>query len=331
MEMSILEKIISATPLWVKRTYMPQRVLSYIREHRMSRKFYRQDAAVTEYDCMLFCVDGRYKHGGLCDRMWGLLSTYTLSIKAGKPFRVKWITPFNLTTFLQPNKYDWRMPSDSISESSKEVQVFCISNSNDLVVQERQLDRVLKSTAKQIHVYTPAHAEREHFSANFHTLFKPAPILLEAIEREQKAIGGKYVSVSFRFQDALGDFKDDDSPYIPPEQREKLLEESIKVVEEVKKMNPGIDKVLVTADSKTMIDAVKNLPFVYVIPGEIAHMGFTGTDSEISAHLKTFLDFFMISGAEKVYFARHPILYRSTFAGTAAAIGNRPYEEIKFC
>lgn len=329
--MSILEKVISATPLWVKRTYLPQRILSYIRERKMSKQYYSQDTMPTDYDCMLFCVDGRYKHGGLCDRMWGLVSTYNLAVKAGKPFRVKWTMPFNITTFLQPNKYDWRIPAESVSESSNEVQVFCISNSNDLVVQERQLDRVLRSTAKQIHVYTPAHAEREHFSANFHTLFKPTPILMEAIDREKKAVGGKYVSISFRFQDALGDFKDDDSPYIPLEQREKLLKESLNVVEKVKKLNPDIEKVLVTADSKTMIDFVKKLPFVYVIPGEIAHMGFTGTDSEISAHLKTFLDFFMISEAEKVYFARHPILYRSTFAGTAAAIGNRPYEEIKFC
>jgi len=108
------------------------------------------------------------------------------------------------------------------------------------------------------------------------------------------------------------------------------LEESLKVVAEVKRHHPEVDKVLVTADSKTMTDAAAKLPYVYVIPGEIAHMGFTGTDSALAAHLKTFLDFYMISGAEKVYFARHPILYRSTFAGTAAAIGNRPYEEIKF-
>jgi len=204
--MALLDRLISITPLWVKNTYFPQRILSSLREHKMKKQYFSETAGETGYDCVLFCVDGRLKHGGLCDRLWGLVSTYDLAVKSGKQFKIKWVTPFQLDTFLRPNKYDWIIDPSDISESASEVSVFCISNCNNLVTQEHMLNRVLDCKSRQIHVYTPAHAEREHFSANFHTLFRPAPVLAEAIAREQKAIGGKYVSVSFRFQDALGDF-----------------------------------------------------------------------------------------------------------------------------
>lgn len=42
----------------------------------------------------------------------------------------------------------------------------------------------------------------------FQELFKPAPRLEQAISQCLQEIGGKYITVSFRFIGILGDFKD---------------------------------------------------------------------------------------------------------------------------
>lgn len=326
--MALLEKIISKTPHWIKTTYSAHIILSRLRERKMLRTYFNDEKGVGGEHTIIFCVDGRHKHGGLCDRLWGLISTYDCASSAGIPFRVKWITPFDLETFLEPAEYDWRIEPSQISASTKEVSIVCVSNCHNQKNQQRLLERMLHRDSLQVHVYTNAHAAQCRFSENFHKLFKPSAILAEAIERERKAIGGSYVSLSFRFQDALGDFRDDDSPDLDDKYRSRLLKDSLALIERVRKENPDVDKILVTSDSKTMVDVASALPYVYVIPGNIEHMGFTGTDSDINSHLKTFLDFFMIAGARKVYFARHPILYWSTFASTAALVGRRPYEEI---
>ena len=50
--------------------------------------------------------------------------------------------------------------------------------------------------------------------------------------------------------------------------------------------------ILVTSDSHVFIDAVSTLNYVYIIPGKIGHIGWSG-GNEI--YEKTFLDFYMIS------------------------------------
>ena len=71
------------------------------------------------------------------------------------------------------------------------------------------------------------------------------------------------------------------------------------------------------------------LPFVFTIPGEIAHVDAT-KDNSFEANKKTFIDFFMIANAEKVYLAHRGKMFYSGFPRTAALSANKPFEVIEF-
>ena len=61
---------------------------------------------------------------------------------------------------------------------------------------------------------------------------------------------------------------------------------------------PFHKKILITSDSARFINEVRCFSYVYIIPGDIAHMDY---DSGTDAALKTFLDLFLISKAQKAY------------------------------
>ena len=55
----------------------------------------------------IFMVDGRIPHGGMFDRLKGLITIYAISKALGKPFKLSWSYPFVLSKYLEPNEYDW--------------------------------------------------------------------------------------------------------------------------------------------------------------------------------------------------------------------------------
>ena len=89
------------------------------------------------------------------------------------------------------------------------------------------------------------------------------------------------------------------------------------------KKNPQFNKMLVTADSRKFLEAVKGLPFVYVIKGKVGHINYEASDE---VNMKTFLDFFMIANAQKVYLAKSDKMYNSDFSRRAAMIYNKKFE-----
>lgn len=78
---------------------------------------------------------------------------------------------------------------------------------------------------------------------------------------------------------------------------------------------------MVTSDSHNFLSRAKELAYVYIVPGEITHIDFAG-DKGGMAHIKDFLDLFMLTGANHVYFYSYGKMYgASRFAKTAALLG----------
>ena len=57
-------------------------------------------------------------------------------------------------------------------------------------------------------------------------------------------------------------------------------------------------------------------------------MGFT-FDASQDAYMKSFVDYFMLSNAKKVFQMIDKLLFRSGFPKRAAMLNDAPYEEIK--
>jgi hypothetical protein len=169
------------------------------------------------------------------------------------------------------------------------------------------------------------------FASLFNELFKPGERLQKSIDAQKKILGENYVSVSCRFLNLLDDFNETAAGNRKPltkTQAEILIGELVARIEKIHAENPDC-RVLVNSDSTTFLSHFKNFPWAYVIPGKITHV-----DNKIQAEHsyeffeKTFLDFMMISGAQKVFLLKKGLMHTSGFPFAAAKIQNRPYKII---
>lgn len=158
----------------------------------------------------------------------------------------------------------------------------------------------------------------------FKKLFKPSELLACHLKKCREEIGEEYIATVYRFQNLLGDFNE----YLYKtlrnnSERIRLINRALFELEKIHEENPGI-QVLVTSDSISFLEEAARKSFVYVIPGKVEHMDFTDTDTN-HTQLKSFLDFFMISEAQKVYSIVIGEMYRSQFPEYAAKINDVPF------
>lgn len=270
-------------------------------------------------------VDGRGYHGGLTDRFKGAISWWNYCEKNGLDFRIYYVYPFNLTEYVVPNEYDWRIEEKDIPDNIRDVRIFYGRGENG-----HRLEKLI--TNKSIWYYGnrdlgdtlnyPPY--NRPWGEIFKKLFKPSPLVEHHLNNSIKDIGGPFVAAVYRFQNLLGDFNE----YLyktlnKAEERQKLIRKALEELDKIHNENPE-NRVLVTSDSISFLEEAAKKSYVYVIPGKIEHMDFTDSDSD-HTQLKSFLDFFMISEAKKVYSIVIGDMYRSQFPEYAAKINDVPF------
>lgn len=273
-------------------------------------------------------VDGRLYTGGMTDRFIGIISLYALAKTYNIPFRIKYTSPFNLTDYLLPNKYNWIPSEGDYIESSLTSKVV-------YAVGEPRFDKRLRNLIgiKQIHFYGNrdllCFAEFQQFDWGklFKELFRPADSLQEKLNTLRKEIGqGEYVSIVFRFQNLLGDFKEYNfKPLSEHNAREKYIEKCIGAIRDIhaKENKPC----LITSDSVLFLNRLRNLTYVYIIPGNLVHMGSEDTGT-YSQYEKSFLDFYGLAASNKIYNIVYGNMYPSGFPLYASKINSIPFERI---
>lgn len=280
-----------------------------------------------ERDAAIAMIDGTVWHGGICDRFKGIVSFYNYCRFKGKKFRIRYYYPFELTDYLIPNEYDWRIEDNDLSDSVWHVRPICTRGEKG--------KRLLKlNTNRQIRFYgnmdlseyldfTPFN---EDWGKIFNHLFKPSERLQKELNRHKREIGGKYVAAVFRFQNLLGDFKEYHYKEIKDcDYKEKLIHANIEELKQLADVYPD-HKILVTSDSDTFLNNASQIEHVYAITGKQSHVD-TKSASQ-SNSMKPFIDFFMIAGAEKVFGISINEMYDSNFPTYAAKVGHVPFERI---
>ena len=307
-------------------------IVSKIKTPKFLAKYYIKGSSVASNKgtIIIYMADGHLHHGGLADRLRGMVSLFHYASIYNKQYRINFLSPFSLDLFLEPNLYDWKISPNDISYNSECSIPLCIPNS--LKKQKELADRLLrnKEKYKQVHVYTNMAYDFKKFGYYFNRLFKPTARLQELLDFNVKKIGGNYISVTFRFQQLLGDFKEGNFPILSDLEQKELIEKSLQIIPKIKAKHKDVNKILVTADSIRFLDLVRShIEDAYTIPGEIAHIDFT-QENDIM-YIKSFVDFFMISRAEKIYLASSGLMYsESGFAMTASLINNVPYEKVEY-
>lgn len=274
--------------------------------------------------------------GGLSDRLRGIVAIYSECKRMGLPFRIVF-EPLHLEDYLSPNKYDWRINDDEICWDTSCVYPCVIltyhNNSRNFwqrFVQHAILKRYLKKPFKQIHVYSNMFCSDKEYASLFGVLFKPTKELQDLMDYHLAQLGGagNYVSATFRFRQLLGDFKEGGA-VLQEDERMPYIEKCINAVERLHRRVPD-KKILVTADSHTFLDTLKerNLPYVYVMPGRVVHIGFT-QDASKKIYMKSFLDMYMLNYASTVFLVRDNIMYHSGFPYRASLLNGARYDEIE--
>lgn len=303
---------------------------------------YSNKTGISHNPGMVICMcDGRFRSGGLADRLHGILSLYTFCNANNIPYKVNFCEPFRLKEYLEPNEVDWDIEPNELCydlHGAKPMLMACSSRNNGAsVAQEAKFmyryleSKIKKGYNKEYHIYTNMHyvCRPDLYSNLFHKLFKLSKPLKEAIDWNKDQIGSKYVSVTLRFQNLLGDFKEGNFPTLSEnKQYELICKVQSKIQMLHKEYHPNM-KFLITSDSRKFLDVIDKEDWCYTIPGKLVHMSYTPVH-DFNTHLKSFVDLLMLSEAEKLYLLVTDDMYKSGFAESAAFINNRPYEFIFF-
>ena len=275
---------------------------------------------------IIFMVDGRSIHGGLADRIRGMISLYAICKKNNWDYKINFSYPFSLINYLEPNDYDWTIKTNLINYNKK-YSIPVLLNSYQLPTEFHEYYLKIKMfNKKELHIYSESPWGEKEFSALFNELFRPSQRLQADINTHLSKIGKEYISATFRFQQLLGDFKEGNYPTLQEYEKEKLISSCLSQLDILHQEYPN-DKILVTADSITFLQRTINLNYIYTIPGNVVHMDYTN-NATYNIYEKSFLDYFLIANAKKIHLIYNKQMYRSGFARQAAKIYNHPYIEI---
>lgn len=278
---------------------------------------------------IIVMFDGRLKHGGLSDRLWGMVSIYKYCKDFNIRYKIWFHHPFVLQSYLQPNKVDWIIDKHEIRYDLIYSQPKYISM---ITARSEEMYKILKkklnSKKIQQHIYTNTRViNKQNFGSLYHELFRMSDRLKEEFYKEKSKIKGKYVSCTFRFQQLLGDFKEEGYTVLSTNEEKQELIEKCKNVLKLLFENSHC-QILVTSDSVTFLESLINIEYVTIIKGEIVHPDYEVNPTQKDVYMKSFIDLYMIANAEKIYLCNIKPLYKSGFPATASCLYNKPYYEI---
>lgn len=299
---------------------------------------YSTYAAIKQLDNKrVICIyDGKIRNGGLADRLRGIISVYQICKEQNLEFKIIFTNPFNLSEFIEPNIIDWRITEQELNYNTTIADLCYIDtltgSDYEAKKQEQWFKREFKKKYKEFHVRTNAiFSYNGDYSTLFNELFKPSPKLQASIEKQKEILGVGYISTSFRFMNLLNDFNETVELHgkLTQEERNELIVKNIEQLQLLHDKYPG-KHILVNSDSTTFLQAAAELDYVYIIPGNVTHIDGKNDTDEYNAYEKTFLDFFMIANAEKIYLLHTGQMYNSGYPFAASRLYNKPFEKNEF-
>jgi hypothetical protein len=281
---------------------------------------------------IVVCFDGVFPHGGLVDRLKGIVSFYQIAQELDYDFKLLFDNPFNLSNFLEPHEVDWKINRDQIKWHPIKSKFLYLMND----FKTNPLQVIKNCNAQTFYVYSNIdYSKSTYFSLNekehetkwrnsFNELFKKSQFLetkLNAIETTT------YIAFHLRFTTLMGDFEDTTNKVLSLKQKQELSSNLLTIINRVK-AEKNI-KAYVFSDSINFIEYAKKNTDISVVEGVPFHMDNFNGDSNLEGHLKTLIDFFMIANSKKVYFLNIKPMYNSRFSKYAAIVGNTNFQVLE--
>lgn len=282
----------------------------------------------------VFMVDGRINHGGMFDRLKGLISIFAIAKQQRKDFRICWTYPFDLDKYLEPNIYDWRICENKMRWGMLQ------HNSVIAYGEINNPSRLWKKRCKETHFYYGYNSLdyiNAHFGTNYEwgklyrELFRPTPYLQQYLDYYQKEIGSDYIAIHTRFMNLLGDRTETvGNPHVLNANEQKNLKQSAKAaIGKLMEKHPGA-RVMIASDSMEFIEYISHeIPSAYIVPGTVKHIDTAGETND-TENVKMFTDYYLMAGANHVYSLWHDGMWKSAFPEYAARIGGVEFTRLEF-
>ena len=155
----------------------------------------------------------------------------------------------------------------------------------------------------------------------FFELFTPSEHLQKLLK--ERSIEGEYAAVHIRFVNALDPFEEEYGSHLSDREKEDLIKQCLSALRDIRQAEMD-RRIIVFSDSVRFLERAKSNGFSTLDLSGIGHISFSKNEL---IHDKTFIDFFAMAKAEKVYSIRGRNLYNSVFSRYAAVIGNGRYIE----
>ncbi|MEL1252670.1 hypothetical protein AAEO57_02680 [Flavobacterium sp. DGU38] len=276
---------------------------------------------------IIICFDGKVPHGGLVDRLKGIISFYEVSKLIHSDFKILFDHPFELESFLIPNKIDWKINKTEIRYNVFSTKIFYLVNNFNI----NPLELIERTNAKTILIYcnvdylTTLYKENDSqeinliWRKNYLELFKPSDYLLSNVMKLSKT---ERIVIHTRFTSLMGDFKDTTKIELKNQEKDNLIQKVISKIEEVSKEYPEEIK-YVLSDSETFLNYIRAKTNYKTLEGMPYHLENNKSNKEY--HLKTFLDFYFIIESGTVCFVKIDQMYNSSFSKYASIIGGNKF------
>jgi hypothetical protein len=280
---------------------------------------------------IIIIFDGKFQHGGLVDRLKGIVSFYQIAKKTNADFKIFFNNPFELSWFLEPNSYDWTTTKSDLKWNPFDTKMLYFMDDFD----SNPLQIISESNKKKFIVFANIDYSKtinptldtlqlnENWKKDFNELFKKSDYLdskLNALNLKNNRI-----AIHTRFTNVLGDFKDTTKNEVSNSRKNQICNDLKIEISEIENQNTD-KKIYVFSDSIRFLNYIKKSTNYIVIEGIPQHIDFDkNRKTETDNHLKTFIDFFALAYSKKIYLLKTKEMYNSAFSKYAAIVGGNEF------
>lgn len=280
--------------------------------------------------------DGKFMHGGLVDRLKGIIAFYQFALQSEANFKIYFKSPFELSDYLNTNKLNWIANESDLKWNPFNTRILYLMdnfkidfNPSAYFKQSKKNRHIIYSNVDYFAVQKSKLTEEEScklWSASFNQLFRKSDIVKQALNLLLPK--EKFVSIHTRFTSLMGDFKDVTDRELPENRKTQLLALLLNECNKIAAHNPG-KMIFVFSDSPLFLGHIKANSSFHILDGTPIHIDTIKGTPKRRDVLKVFIDFFALAASEKIYQLKSKEMYLSSFSAYAAKVNQVPYEVVQ--
>ncbi|WP_367757412.1 hypothetical protein [Flavobacterium sp. WC2430] len=282
---------------------------------------------------IIVCFDGLFSHGGLVDRLKGIISFYEVAKILGYDFYIQFNHPFQLLHFLKPNIVNWEIKSEDLKYNPFNTKLIYLMdnfsvNPLEVIKNSKSKTFLVYSNIDYLHIIYNENTEVQNhhiWQTNYNELFRVSNELNREIK---KFPTDDRIVFHSRFTALMGDFKDSTDFVLDEKRKLELINILIEKIQEVVLAYPN-KKIYVLSDSIVFLKHVKQYTSYIVLEGSPKHIGMKDNDNDLESHYKTFIDFYFMTKSDIVFLLKLDQMYCSEFSKYATIVGNKEFIILK--